>query len=477
MNRIGFVFLILSSLTQINISFGQDSLLNKNIAIAEFNTNGVPSNLRWLGSNFSDALITRFSNKNVRIIEREMFDKIIEQQKLQDSGLFSDSNAVKLGNLVGVQSMIFGSIAIVDNKVVARARIVNIESGIVNGSVEISGVQDKIISLQNDLANNLLSKMGLSNIGSVSVDDELPLIVIQSMDRLHRLSQNITLWGLDPARNRKKADYELALSICDNLLADKRESGLLHYYKALFNYHLEDYKTASNELEIAILKEPHFVDNYLLKGNLLITSIRDYPNAKYCFEKAESLSVNDSRPYYLLARLSERTDAKIDAYYFYIKALEHKPYIVQAETNLQSFLSSSSTNQAIDLAETKKIITNQEKIVYMLLKAYYGEQINFTNSVARELLLKYHPNWYLSWYLNITPNNVLPSIGMLKKAIAMNPMFLPAHKLLGQMYESIAECKLSEAHYRIYLDNTSNASDIERVEKIISNCKNNKEKK
>lgn len=65
----------------------------------------------------------------VRIVERAMLDKVLEEQKLAASGLVDPATAVKIGRLLGARGMLTGTAMDQGENLEVHVRLLNIETG------------------------------------------------------------------------------------------------------------------------------------------------------------------------------------------------------------------------------------------------------------------------------------------------------------------------------------------------------------
>jgi len=65
----------------------------------------------------------------VKFVERMKLKKIIQEQKFQKSGMVSDANAVKIGNLVGAKYVINSSLGVLDETSVIYVQVTDTENG------------------------------------------------------------------------------------------------------------------------------------------------------------------------------------------------------------------------------------------------------------------------------------------------------------------------------------------------------------
>jgi len=97
------------------------------IAVVEFQANGVSQiEARAL----TDRLVLElFKTGEFTVLEREMLDKIIDEQKFQLSGCTSTECLIEIGRLANVQEIIAGSVSHVGSTYSISARLISIETG------------------------------------------------------------------------------------------------------------------------------------------------------------------------------------------------------------------------------------------------------------------------------------------------------------------------------------------------------------
>ena len=79
-----------------------------------------------------EELRTRFySTKRFTVVERRSLDAVLEEQKLQLSGLISENSAVNIGKLVGANALVTGNIADLGREVRIIVRLVSVDSATV----------------------------------------------------------------------------------------------------------------------------------------------------------------------------------------------------------------------------------------------------------------------------------------------------------------------------------------------------------
>ena len=102
-------------------------------------------------------LITEMSaNPNIRVIERDQVQKLVDEQKLITGGHVDQATAVKVGKLLGAQHMIWGTY-MTDPKGNFRidARAVNVETSAIEHVERVDDKADNIMNSISTLASKL----------------------------------------------------------------------------------------------------------------------------------------------------------------------------------------------------------------------------------------------------------------------------------------------------------------------------------
>ncbi|MEO5818792.1 MAG: CsgG/HfaB family protein [Gemmatimonadaceae bacterium] len=136
------------------------------VAIMSFNNGSFGKDAKdydGLSKGIPDFLITDMSvNPNIRVIERDQVQKLVDEQKLVTGGQVDKETAVKVGKLLGAQHMIFG-VYMTDPKGNFRidARAVNVETGEIEHVERVDDKADNIMSSVGTLAGKLNTGMKL----------------------------------------------------------------------------------------------------------------------------------------------------------------------------------------------------------------------------------------------------------------------------------------------------------------------------
>ncbi len=125
--------------TQITNSITEDG--KKKIAVIEFSD--LDGNVTQFGKYLAEELITRlFRTKKFEVVERQLLNKIISEQKLSITGMIDENSAKELGRILGVDAIVSGTITDLVTDLKVNARIISTETGKVFGVAATNIVKD-----------------------------------------------------------------------------------------------------------------------------------------------------------------------------------------------------------------------------------------------------------------------------------------------------------------------------------------------
>ncbi len=127
---------------QIVTSLSQEK--KSKIAVIEF------SNLRGEVSQFgrylAEELITRlYLTQKFEVIERQMLKQVLEEHKLNMSGLIDPRSAKELGRILGVDAIASGSVTDLGGSVKVNARLISTETGKIFSVASVTILKDKVV--------------------------------------------------------------------------------------------------------------------------------------------------------------------------------------------------------------------------------------------------------------------------------------------------------------------------------------------
>ena len=126
----------ISLLLFIGLAWGQSTT----IAVLEFEGKGVSQSET---STLTDRLRDEFQKTGIYIVlERGKMDEVLKEQGFQQSGCVTSECVVEVGNMLGVQQMIGGSIGKVGNIYTVSARVIDVQTGEVLKSANYDHIGD-----------------------------------------------------------------------------------------------------------------------------------------------------------------------------------------------------------------------------------------------------------------------------------------------------------------------------------------------
>lgn len=129
------------------------------VAILDFENTSNISKYDGFGKALSNMLITDLKNsihpRKMTFIERSQLNKILDEQRLQQTKNFDNTTTVSFGKLAGVKYVILGNVYVLDGICNISARMVNVETSEIEYSKESNGEISKWLSLKSTLAEEL----------------------------------------------------------------------------------------------------------------------------------------------------------------------------------------------------------------------------------------------------------------------------------------------------------------------------------
>ena len=126
------------------------------LAVLYFDYGGNDASLEGLRKGLAQMLISDLSAvDDLRVVERERLQAILEEQKLAQTGKTDAATAARIGKLLGARYLVLGSYFDVLKAFRVDARLVDVETGQIVKSVGAAGKPDDFLSLEQQLADGL----------------------------------------------------------------------------------------------------------------------------------------------------------------------------------------------------------------------------------------------------------------------------------------------------------------------------------
>ena len=172
--RIFALLLTLANLT------AQDT--RPSVAVLDFEAKGIAV---YEAETLTERLRSEISNTNaVRLTDRKLLEKILEEQGLQQSGCTTDECAAEVGQLLGAQYIISGSIGKLGNTYTIDAKMVSVTTGAaeraktVSYKGEISGLIVEMEILAWEIVGLKAPQRLLIKRGGASMDDKMTVAIL-----------------------------------------------------------------------------------------------------------------------------------------------------------------------------------------------------------------------------------------------------------------------------------------------------------
>lgn len=105
---------------------------NLRIAVADFVD--LHGNVTELGKYIAEAFSVEFVNTSLQVVDRKQLDVLIKELKLTQENYTNPQNALKLGQMAGIQYLITGTTTMLDNSIDITIKAYDIEKGIISAA-------------------------------------------------------------------------------------------------------------------------------------------------------------------------------------------------------------------------------------------------------------------------------------------------------------------------------------------------------
>ena len=115
------------------------------IAVADFT--GPDEIITGIGEHFSDKLTLKLfaSGKFSDVMERKQLKQIISSIKIEHSGYFDQNTVTKYGKMIGVDSMVIGTVKDMGSFLDVTAKIVQSKTGRIQGAADVRVIKDESV--------------------------------------------------------------------------------------------------------------------------------------------------------------------------------------------------------------------------------------------------------------------------------------------------------------------------------------------
>ncbi|WP_337170347.1 CsgG/HfaB family protein [Gemmatimonas aurantiaca] len=138
------------------------------VAVMYFTNGAIGNNAEYapLSKGLAEMLITELSgNENIRVVERDRLQALLEEQNLGASGRVEKETAAKIGKTLGALHMLMGSF-VIDPKNTMRmdVRAINTETSELEYATSVTGKADRMLELLGQLGTKLNAGLKLPSV-------------------------------------------------------------------------------------------------------------------------------------------------------------------------------------------------------------------------------------------------------------------------------------------------------------------------
>lgn len=125
-----------------DIAYQQKKKIQR-LVVGQFTYN---QGLNQLTKALQEKLVTAFAAKGIQVVERDKLEQVLQEQKLGYSGLINIDSAKKIGELLGADGILLGTISDLGNEISLNGRLVDIGHGNTLSAGEVNLPKTPLIS-------------------------------------------------------------------------------------------------------------------------------------------------------------------------------------------------------------------------------------------------------------------------------------------------------------------------------------------
>jgi len=135
------------------------------MAVLNFGVNSNDSDMNFLSAGISDIIVSALGEKpNIGLVEREKLNKIVEELSLTNSGLVSDQQQIKIGQLSGAEFVITGSITFIQSAFMINSKVLEVKTGRIVSTQSVKGNdKEKIFDSVDLLAHKIYTDINMAS--------------------------------------------------------------------------------------------------------------------------------------------------------------------------------------------------------------------------------------------------------------------------------------------------------------------------
>ncbi len=444
------------------------------MAVLELQGEDLPPAQSWLTSEITDSIErTLLRSGAVTVVERRFLAQVFEEIALQVSGAVSDESRVDVGRLSGAGILLTGSVAVVGNDIKVQVRVLEVQSAELREIVESSAPAERLAGLEQEIGARLVNVLRLESgrrRTAASPPPPLPLRAAEGLHRARLLVSGAPLPGQDPARNRRRSDYLLALDLAERALSEQPVLPAAHLVRGIALLNLDDPGRAVEAFETARNQDPDDLSALLWLANTWAVA-GNRERAISLAREAVSQVPADGPARSLLGRLLTDSGDTVGAAAAFLEALERAPGTAEAETGLRVLLSGTGGGDLIGRLEQRDAASAAAARLYQAL--WSKERPPAERDV--QTVLTGRPRLFLGPYWagvrGIRDREYGRAEEYLRTALALHPTGPEVHRELGRCLLLARRCSEGERHVRLYFRTAQFVDDLDELQLLIARCR------
>lgn len=126
------------------------------LAVMPFHNLNQDASTDWLKRGIAETMIADLRDAKRPVVERDQLDRALAEIALQGDQLSDESRAARAGRLVGAVAVVLGGYQRAGSELRITARLVTVETGVVEQTAKVTGPLERVFSLQDQVVAQLL---------------------------------------------------------------------------------------------------------------------------------------------------------------------------------------------------------------------------------------------------------------------------------------------------------------------------------
>jgi len=158
--------------------------LDANLAVMAFENNTGDARYEPFGRGLAHMMTSDLAAvPTLRLVERDQLQLLVDELDLQQTEYFDEETALEVGRFIGAEHVVVGSIVAVEPEIRLDTRVVRVDSARVVQTASVTGREDALFDLQQELAASLIAGIDVV----LSDEARAALAAQQEANRIDRL--------------------------------------------------------------------------------------------------------------------------------------------------------------------------------------------------------------------------------------------------------------------------------------------------